>query len=70
MHNKRGSLFLRGPYSSTRSPDGVLTPGVGKLPKLVKRRVAPLDHVVRPKGNVTQGKHKEVSGTLGAPNAS
>jgi hypothetical protein len=38
--------------------------------KLVKRRVAPLEHVVRPEGHVTQGKWKEASGTLGARSAS
>jgi hypothetical protein len=34
--------------------------------KLVKRRVAPLEHMVHPEGHVTQEKWKEVSGTLGA----
>jgi hypothetical protein len=37
--------------------------------KSVKRRVAPLEHVVRPEGHVAQGKHNEVSGTLGARSA-
>jgi hypothetical protein len=35
-----------------------------------KRRVAPLEHVVCPEGNIVQGKWKEASGTLGAPSAS
>ena len=34
--------------------------------KSVKRRVAPLDHEVHPKGHIMQEEHKEVSGTLGA----
>ena len=34
--------------------------------KLVKRRVAPMEHVVHPEGHVGQEKWKEVSGTLGA----
>jgi hypothetical protein len=38
--------------------------------KLVKRRVAPLEHVVHPEGNVTQEKWKEASDTLGARSAS
>jgi hypothetical protein len=38
--------------------------------KSVKRRVAPLEHVVRPEGHVAQGKWKEASGTLGARSAS
>jgi hypothetical protein len=38
--------------------------------KSVKRRVAPLDHVVRPEGNVAQEKWKEVSDTLGARSVS
>jgi hypothetical protein len=35
-----------------------------------KRRVAPLEHVVRPEGHVAQGKQIKASGTLGAPSAS
>jgi hypothetical protein len=38
--------------------------------KSVKRRVAPLEHVVRPEGHVAQGKQIRASGTLGAPSAS
>ena len=38
--------------------------------KSVKRRVAHLEHVVRPEGHVAQEKWKEVSGTLGARSAS
>ena len=38
--------------------------------KLVKRQEAPLEHVVRCEGHITQGKWKEVSGTLGARSAS
>jgi hypothetical protein len=38
--------------------------------KLVKRRLAPLEHVVHPEGHVAQGKWNEVSGTLGARSAS
>jgi hypothetical protein len=38
--------------------------------KSVKRRVAPLEHVVHPEGHVAQGKQIEASGTLGAPSAS
>jgi hypothetical protein len=34
--------------------------------KLVKRQVAPLEHVLHLEGHVAQGKWKEVSGTLGA----
>jgi hypothetical protein len=34
--------------------------------KSVKRRVAPLEHVVHPEGHVTQEKWNEASGTLGA----
>jgi hypothetical protein len=37
--------------------------------KSVKRRVAPLEHIVHPEGHIMQGKHKEVSGTLGARSA-
>ena len=36
----------------------------------VKRRGAPLEHVVRPEGNVAEEKWKEASGTLGAHSAS
>jgi hypothetical protein len=44
-----------------------LTPGVLMSTKSVKRRVAPLEHVVRPEGHIAQGKHGNgVSGTLGA----
>ena len=32
--------------------------------------MAPLEHVVHPKGHVTQKKHKLASGTLGARGAS
>jgi hypothetical protein len=38
--------------------------------KSVKRRVAPLEHVVCPEGHVVQEKQKEASGTLGARSAS
>jgi hypothetical protein len=38
--------------------------------KSVKRRVAPLEHVVRPEGHNTQEKLKEASGALGARSAS
>jgi hypothetical protein len=38
--------------------------------KSIKRRVAHLEHVLRPKGNVVQEKWKEASGTLGARGAS
>jgi hypothetical protein len=34
--------------------------------KLVKRQVAPLEHVVHPQGHVMQEKWKEASSTLGA----
>ena len=35
-----------------------------------KRQVAPLEHIVRPKGNVMQEKQNEGSATLGAPSVS
>jgi hypothetical protein len=38
--------------------------------KSVKRRVAPLEHVVLPEGHIAQEKWKEASGTLGARSAS
>jgi hypothetical protein len=38
--------------------------------KSVKRRVAPLEHVMCPEGNDMQEKLKEVRGTLGARSAS
>jgi hypothetical protein len=38
--------------------------------KLVKRQVAPLEHVVPTEGHIAQGKQKEASGTLGAHRAS
>jgi hypothetical protein len=38
--------------------------------KLVKRRLAPLEHVVHPEVHVAQEKWKEVSGTLGVRSAS
>jgi hypothetical protein len=38
--------------------------------KSVKRRVAPLENVVCPEGNVAQEKQQEVSGTLGAHSVS
>jgi hypothetical protein len=38
--------------------------------KSVKRRVEPLEHVVRLEGHVTEEKWKEASGTLGAPSVS
>jgi hypothetical protein len=38
--------------------------------KSVKRRVAPLEHGVRPEGHVVQGKQNEASDTLGAWSAS
>ena len=36
----------------------MLTPGVIDVYQSVKKRVAPLEHVVHPEGNVTQKKHK------------
>jgi hypothetical protein len=38
--------------------------------KSIKRRVAPLEHLVHLEGHVVQEKWKEVSGTLGARSAS
>jgi hypothetical protein len=38
--------------------------------KTEKRRVAPLEHVVRLEGHIAQGKQKEASGTLGARSVS